>query len=51
MPMMELGAFTAACDGLKSVFESHQFDESVRVGIAFYSDSGVGFIRAEEGDE
>jgi len=35
---------------LKSVFSSHQFEDKVRVGVVFYGDQGVGFIRpaAEE---
>ena len=32
-------------DIIKSVLESHEFEEKVRVGVAFYCDQGVGFIR------
>jgi hypothetical protein len=45
MPMMDIGVFASVCDGIKSVIDSHQFDSAVRIGIAFYSDQGVGFIR------
>ena len=45
MPMMELAVFSSVCEGVKSVIDSHQFDSAVRIGIAFYSDQGVGFIR------
>ncbi len=46
-----MGVYSSVCDGLRSVFESHEFDESVRVGVAFYCDQGVGFVRrGEEGE-
>jgi len=51
MPTMELGVFSSVCDGIKSVLDSHQFESAVRIGIAFYSDQGVGFIRLPEGEE
>lgn len=40
-----MGAFSSICEGIRSVFDSHQFDSAVRIAVAFYSDQGVGFIR------
>lgn len=45
MPMIELGVFASVAAGLRSAFESHQFEAQVRVGVVFYSDQGVGFLR------
>ena len=45
MPMIELAAFISVCEGVKRVIDSRQFDSAVRIGIAFYSDQGVGFVR------
>ena len=46
--MMELGVYSTVLDSLKSVFESHEFEEKVRVGITLFSDQGVCFLRAGE---
>ena len=48
MNMMEAGIFSTVLDSVKSVLESHQFEEKVRLGIVFYGDNGVGFLRAPE---
>lgn len=47
--MMELGVFGSVCEGIKSVFDSHQFDSAVRIAVAFYSDQGVGYVRLPVG--
>jgi len=45
MPMMEHGIFASVIESIKSVIEIHEFESQVRIGVAFYSDQGVGFIR------
>lgn len=49
---IELGIVGTVISSLKSIFESHEFEEKIRIGVVFYSDSGVGFLRkGEEGGE
>ena len=43
--LMELAVFSSVCEGVKSVIDSHQFGSAMRIGIAFNSDQGLGFIR------
>jgi protein transport protein SEC24 len=52
MQTIELGIVSTIISSLKSIFESHEFEEKIRVGVVFYSDHGAGFIRkGEEGSE
>lgn len=49
--MMEIGAYSTVLDSLKSVFESHEFEEKVRVAIVLFTDQGVCFLRPGEEEE
>ena len=48
MNMIELGIANTVIDSVKSAIESQEFEEGVRIGVAFYCDQGVGFIRCGE---
>ena len=48
MSMIELGIASTVIDSVKSAIESQEFEEGVRIGVAFYCDQGVGFIRGGE---
>jgi protein transport protein SEC24 len=52
MQSIELGIVATVISSLKSIFDSHSFEEKVRVGVVFFTDSGVGFLRkGEEGSD
>lgn len=51
MSIMETGVFATVLESVKSVLQSHQFEAITRVGIAFYGDQGVGFLRAAQNED
>lgn len=57
LPMLETGLFGSITQSVRSALEGMDFESNVRVGIIYYNDEGVTFIKArpkkepQEGEE
>ena len=45
LPMLETGIFGSIIQSVKSALEAMDFEPNIRIGIVYYNDDGVTFLK------